>query len=389
MYSRRYISNSTLLGVILPSSSSSITKHDHWKQFLKSRRIQSSPNVGLSSNAEYIEPVAKRYSAPLGSEVYANSGMNLAQIDVWGFDYDYTIACWGKATSHLIYNLGLEALLKKGYPKELNELKDKFDKDFVIRGLSYDRQTGFLLKLDQFGQIQLDSVFLGRRQLDPEEVKKAYSYHTRLSREYMHQNLEVCSDLFSIPEACLLADVSHFFETQGTYFHPSHLHQDVNNAVDGVHRSSLLHDVIKKDLPNHLEQDPLMGVFFERLRSGGKKVFLLSNSSYWFIDAGMRYLLQDFLEDRKIDNWLQLFDVTIVNAKKPSWYNKPGKFRKVDTETGALSIKPISKFVPGEVYAHGSLDEFHSLLGVQGDRVLYVGDQIYTDLRKLSLDFDF
>jgi 5'-nucleotidase len=154
--------------------------------------------------------------------------------------------------------------------------------------------------------------------------------------------------------------------------------------VDGLHRSSLLHDLIKKDLPNHLEQDPLMGVFFERLRSGGKKIFLLSNSSFWFIDAGMRYLLKDFLEDRNIDNWLQLFDVTIVNAKKPSWYNKPGKFRKVDTETGALSIKPISKFVPGEVYAHGSLDEFHSLLGVQGDRVLYVGDQIYTDLRIIS-----
>jgi HAD superfamily 5'-nucleotidase-like hydrolase len=358
-----------------------ISKTDKWTKFLDTRRSSKlAATVKLSSDAEYIEPVAKRYSAPLGSEVYANSGMNLGQIDVWGFDYDYTIACWGKATSHLIYNLGLDVLLKKGYPKELEALKDQFDGNFVIRGLSYDRQTGFLLKLDQFGQIQLDSVYLGRRQLEPEEVKKAYSNHTRLSREYMHQNLEVCSDLFSIPEACLLADVTHFFESKGTHFHPSHLHQDVNNAVDGVHRSSLLHEMIREDLPKHLEQDPLMGVFFERLREGGKKVFLLSNSSYGFIDAGMRYLLEGFLKERKMDSWLNLFDVVIVNAKKPLWYNRPGKFRKVDTETGALSILPISEFVPGEVYAHGSLDEFHNLLGVQGDRVLYVGDQIYTDL---------
>jgi HAD superfamily 5'-nucleotidase-like hydrolase len=365
-------SRSTSSGVVSPAL------FHKWNHFVSSRK-----SLLMPTESAVPPVVARRYDAPAKGEVFANSGLNLAKIDVWGFDYDYTIASWGRQTEHLIYNLGVKALLRKGYPSELASLEGKFDPSFVIRGLAYDKKTGFLLKLDQFGQIQLDSVYLGKRPLSLDEAISAYNGHTRLSRDYMSQNLHVLSDLFSIPEACLLADVTHFFETQGTHFYPYHLFQDIRQVIDqDIHKSRRLHELIVKDLPTHVDVDNQLGVFFERLRNGGKKVFLLSNSGFPFIDAGMTYLLSSFVQDRKLKSWRELFDIIIVDAKKPSWYSQSSKFRRVDTDTGALSISPVDKFSPGEVYSQGSLEEFHNLLGIMGDRVLYVGDQIYADLCK-------
>lgn len=39
-----------------------------------------------------------------------------------------------------------------------------------------------------------------------------------------------------------------------------------------------------------------MGAYLDKLRAGGKWVFLLTNSPYRFVDCGMTYLLKDHLE---------------------------------------------------------------------------------------------
>lgn len=39
----------------------------------------------------------------------------------------------------------------------------KYDRNFPIRGLYYDKQKGCLLKLDFFGSIELDGCFYGRQ----------------------------------------------------------------------------------------------------------------------------------------------------------------------------------------------------------------------------------
>ena len=46
---------------------------------------------------------------PLG--VYANNELDLKEIDVYGFDYDYTIACYTDNLNHLIYDLGRAILI--------------------------------------------------------------------------------------------------------------------------------------------------------------------------------------------------------------------------------------------------------------------------------------
>ena len=44
--------------------------------------------------------------------IYANNELDLAEIDVYGFDYDYTLACYADSLHPLIYNLGRQALIE-------------------------------------------------------------------------------------------------------------------------------------------------------------------------------------------------------------------------------------------------------------------------------------
>lgn len=44
--------------------------------------------------------------------VFANNELNMEDIEIFGFDYDYTLACY-KHLDFLIYNLGREVLINK------------------------------------------------------------------------------------------------------------------------------------------------------------------------------------------------------------------------------------------------------------------------------------
>jgi len=44
--------------------------------------------------------------------VYANNELKLGDIDVYGFDYDYTVACYNDDLNQLIYDLGRANLMK-------------------------------------------------------------------------------------------------------------------------------------------------------------------------------------------------------------------------------------------------------------------------------------
>jgi 5' nucleotidase family len=45
--------------------------------------------------------------------VFATTELDLKEVDVYGFDYDYTLAHYKESVDHLIYNLGREVLVKK------------------------------------------------------------------------------------------------------------------------------------------------------------------------------------------------------------------------------------------------------------------------------------
>ncbi|KAG7221107.1 hypothetical protein INR49_017548 [Caranx melampygus] len=95
------------------------------------------------------------------------------------------------------------------------------------------------------------------------------------------------------------------------------------------------------------------------------------------MDRGMSYIVGK--------DWRDLFDVVIVQADKPGFFNDRRKpFRRV-TDKGALLWDRIHKLEKGQIYKQGNLYEFLRLTGWRGSKVLYFGDHIYSDLADLTL----
>ncbi len=45
--------------------------------------------------------------------IFANNELDLSEIEVYGFDYDYTLAVYKESLHYLIYDLGRNVLVQK------------------------------------------------------------------------------------------------------------------------------------------------------------------------------------------------------------------------------------------------------------------------------------
>ncbi|CAE1141987.1 unnamed protein product [Acanthosepion pharaonis] len=86
------------------------------------------------------------------------SQLMLIKIEVYGFDYDYTLASYTPELHDLIYDLGRDSLVYNSkYPDGLRKMK--YDPNFAVRGLHYDVRKGLLMKIDSFHHIMLGTVY--------------------------------------------------------------------------------------------------------------------------------------------------------------------------------------------------------------------------------------
>lgn len=308
--------------------------------------------------------------------IYVNKNLRLDKIQVYGFDYDYTLAHYSANLQALIYDLAKEHLVNElRYPESC--LKFKYDHTFPIRGLYYDKSKGCLLKLDFFGSIEHEGCYFGRRKLSPEEIREIYG--TRHIGRDQARGLVSLMDFFCFSEACLIADIVQHFVDEKLEFDASYVYQDVNHAIQHVHRSGLAHRKIISDPQRYLVKNGKMFCFLKMLREKGKKLFLLTNSPYYFVDGGMRFLLEDDLGAG--DSWRELFDVVIAKANKPDFYMSERPFRCYDTDKDTLAFTKVDAFLPGRVYYHGCLKLFLQITKWKGPEVMYFGDHLFSDLR--------
>ncbi|XP_020600808.1 5'-nucleotidase domain-containing protein DDB_G0275467-like isoform X3 [Orbicella faveolata] len=78
--------------------------------------------------------------------IFANNELGMRHIDVYGFDYDYTLASYSNTLHYLIYDLAVKELISTyGYPRGIEEMK--YDPDFAIRGLHFDTSSCVLWEI--------------------------------------------------------------------------------------------------------------------------------------------------------------------------------------------------------------------------------------------------
>ncbi|BFZ06162.1 hypothetical protein BsWGS_09201 [Bradybaena similaris] len=317
--------------------------------------------------------------------IFANNELSLANIEIYGFDYDYTLATYTPELHKLIFTLGRDALVNKlRYPEGILELE--YDSEFAVRGLHYDIKKGLFLKIDQFHNIQLGTVYRGLQPVADDEVKALYEgihvpvdyMNTFYGVGPMHQMV----DLFALPEVSLISLVTEYFLNNNINYDSEYVFYDIRNTVQSIHTSGILHQAILKDLDVYLYSEKCheTKLLLENLAGEGKKLFLVSNSGFPFIDHGMKYMVGN--------DWLDLFDVVIVSARKPKFFKEGSRpFRVYNVAQKAPEWGSVTSLKKGTIYHQGNHQELQKMTGWYGPKVLYFGDHVYSDLADPSLKY--
>ncbi|XP_038712285.1 5'-nucleotidase domain-containing protein DDB_G0275467-like isoform X3 [Tripterygium wilfordii] len=149
-------------------------------------------------------------------------------------------------------------------------------------------------------------------------------------------------DFFCFSEACLIADIVQDFVDAKLEFDACYIYEDVNRAIQLVHRSGLVHRGILSDPHRYLVRNVSIGY---------------GNS------------------------WRELFDVVIAKANKPEFYTSEHPFRCYDTKTDTLAFTKVDAFHSDKVYYHGCLKSFLQITKWKGPELIYFGDHLFSNLR--------
>ncbi len=316
-------------------------------------------------------PHAGQRDVPRARQIFVNRNLRMDKIEVVGFDMDYTLAIYQlRHLEELAFGLTLARMVSQlGYPPAVGALR--YDPDFVIRGLVMDKLTGNIFKMDRHNHC--GRCYHGLRPLAYEELKRLYrdeKIHLSLPR------FAWIDTLFALPEACLFAGVVELLEGRGARVDYGKLYDDIRESIDTVHRDGTLKELVKRDLPRYLVQDLELGPALHKLRSGGKKLFLLTNSLADYTEAVMSHILDGVLPE--YPSWRNYFDVVITGAGKPGFFAERRPLYEVGPDlTRGDEARSLER---GRLYEGGDLPTFEKLMGIGGDRVLYVGDHIYGDI---------
>ncbi|HNN51830.1 MAG TPA: HAD-IG family 5'-nucleotidase [Pseudomonadota bacterium] len=315
--------------------------------------------------------------------VFVNRHLRMDQIEVIGFDMDYTLALYNQPRLEaLSASCTLEKMIaRRGYPEALRQLP--YDSRRAIRGLVVDRERGNVLKMDRYGYV--GRAYHGTRPLPRAERRKLY--REQLLR-ILSTHYAFIDTLFALPEAVLFGQIVDFFDADPAFAalsddkkaqRYSQLWADIRESIDEAHRDDSIKRVIKADMATYIAFDPELPATLHRFRSAGKRLFLLTNSGLDYTQAVMSYLLDKRLPGYA--SWRSYFDVIVVDAKKPSFFTEQAPLLQIDPDgkvRGALEgHEPALR---GRLCQGGNVQALDRLLGLRGDRVLYVGDHIYGDM---------
>ncbi|KAH8255101.1 hypothetical protein KR026_009045 [Drosophila bipectinata] len=350
----------------------------------------SAPNTPGPSSAS-TQP--KKYYRHAAHRVFVNRSLHLENIKYYGFDMDYTLAEYKSPQyEQLGFNLVKERLVQMGYPKEI--LQFEYDPTFPVRGLWFDTLYGNLLKVDAYGNILVcvhGFEFIKHHQV--------YELYPNKFLKLDESRVYVLNTLFNLPETYLLACLTDFFTNSNEFvrvergikagdflFTYKSIFQDVRRAVDWVHSDGDLKRRTTQNMAHYVKKDARLPTVLSRIRESGAKLFMLTNSDYTYTNEIMTYLF-DFphgaTEEEPHRDWKTYFDVIVVDARKPLFFDEGTVLRQVDTKTGGLKIGThIGPLQPGQVYSGGSCELFTKFINAKGKDVLYVGDHIFGDILK-------
>ncbi len=333
---------------------------------------ESKPGSVAAAALVPVEP--REVDVPRWKRIFVNRNLKMQDIGLIGFDMDYTLAIYNQAEME---RLSIELTLKKliasrGYPADIVSLEYRPER--AIRGLVVDRQHGNIFKMDRHGHV--GRVYHGFRALSGEQRADLYRRERiRLSAP----RYAWIDTLFALPEAVIYQCLIERLERDGKVDYDK-LWQDVRECIDEAHRDDSLKSIVRADLGRFLLPDDELAATLHKLRSSGKRLFVLTNSLWDYTDALMRFLLDGKLP--AYSSWRSYFDIIIVGGSKPAFFTDRHPFVEIEPVSGRVlgEVSAKAGLHRGHVYQGGNLIDFEQKTGIRGEHVLYVGDHIYGDI---------
>jgi 5'-nucleotidase len=307
--------------------------------------------------------------------IYVNRSLRLDHVSMVGFDMDYTLAIYRQeAMDRLSIEATVAKLVELGYPEHLRDMR--YRTDFPIRGLLIDRKLGNILKMDRYRYVK--KAYHGMRELSRDE--RHQTYHSRPVR-VGDGRYHWVDTLYALSEVAVFAAAIEDLGSFGDRVDPGQLFDDIRRSIDLAHRDGTIVQAIMADPARFLRRDPELPLSFHKLRSAGKRLFVLTNSHAEYTERIMSYLFDGSLNGYA--SWRSYFDVIVTAAMKPRFFMEDDlAFEPAEPELAP----PIDGFERGRLYRGGCLTRFRELAEVEGDRVLYVGDHIYGDVLRAKKD---
>jgi HAD superfamily 5'-nucleotidase-like hydrolase len=191
--------------------------------------------------------------------------------------------------------------------------------------------------------------------------------------------------LFSLSEVCVYAQLVDLIDAHPDAFDGGLGYEGLYRLVRDTMNSTHLEGQLKAEVAAAPERfvvlDPELPRALLDLKHAGKLLLLATNSEWDYTRAMMAYGFDRFLPDGM--TWRELFDVVIVQANKPAFFEVQAPLYEVVDQAGLLR-PALSKIRSGGAYlgGHARLVEEH--LGLAGDEILYVGDHVYADVHVSS-----
>ncbi len=316
-------------------------------------------------------PLDELYApAPRSREVFCNRTLNLRAIRAIGYDMDYTLVHYRvEAWERLAYEHLQRRLKAQGWPVEGHV----FDPRLVARGLIVDTELGNVVKANRFGYVK--RAYHGTRPLPFEEQRRVYA---RVQVDLADRRYVFLNTLFSLSEGCMymqLVDQLDERKLPDVLGYPA-LYRKVHDSIDAAHAEGLLKAEVIAAPEKYVELDPETALALLDQKRSGKKLMLITNSEWAYTAPMMSYSFNRYLPQGM--TWRDLFDVALINARKPDFFLSRGPLFEVVSQDGLL--KPALGLRDGALFAGGDAGMVERYLGASGDEILYVGDHMWGDV---------
>jgi len=307
--------------------------------------------------------------------IYVNRDLKLSNVAWVGFDMDYTLAIYHQdEMDRLSIEATVAKLIARDYPAWLADLH--YPLDFAIRGLLIDKHLGNVLKMNRFKIVR--KGYHGMRELSRNELRALY-YERKL--RHKSSRYHWIDTLYGLSEACTYAAIIDAYVKRGEKVSYRQLFNDIRECIDEAHRDGSILRPVMADPPRYIERDEALATSLHKLRSAGKRLFVLTNSHHDYTHVLLSYLLDDVLPD--YTSYKHYFDAIIVAARKPAFFQERSPLMVRSNDELRVSNGSLER---GKLYEGGNLHDLQQALGVTGNQVLYIGDHIYGDMVRSKKD---